>query len=241
MNIDAAKIMSKLVLPSKTMKIKLLGDSITHGVGGSRFSQNGEAIVDEFARNPNGYCWANRFKEFMESSYDCKVTNNACSGTKIESIIKNFDILVDRDDDIVICTIGTNNRHQRHDSGEPKHTKREHMEDFYANICKLHGMFKDAGIDVIFVANIPASAENEKDGDYFWRIFHMNDVRDMYLKASAELGFPLISMYNRFAEYCRNTGVALDDLLADGLHPNDRGYDVMLDIMLDELGLVRCV
>lgn len=240
MNIEAAKIISKVTLPSKTVKIKLLGDSITHGVGGSKFSQNGEPIVREFARNPNGYCWANRFKDFMESSYDSKVTNNACTGTTIEFIIENFDSLVDRDDDIVICTIGTNNRHQYFDRGE-KHTKREHMEEFYGNIRKLHGMFKNAGIDVVFVANIPASAKNEEDGENYWRIFHMNDVRDMYIKASAELGFPLILMYNRFLEYCKNTGTELDDLLADGLHPNNKGYDVMFDIMLDELGLARCV
>ena len=30
-------------------RIKLLGDSITHGVGGDGFSQNGEHIVAEFS------------------------------------------------------------------------------------------------------------------------------------------------------------------------------------------------
>jgi lysophospholipase L1-like esterase len=240
MNIEASRIISKVVLPSKTVKIKLLGDSITHGVGGTGFSQNGEPIVCEFARNPLGYCWANRFRDFIEGSYDCKVTNNACTGTTIEFIIEHFENLVDRDDDIVICTIGTNNRHQYFDNGE-KHTKREHMDAFYNNIRKLYGMFKNIGVDVIFVANIPASAKNEEDGENYWRIFHMNDVRDMYLKASYELGFPLIPMYNRFTEYCVRTGTSIDDLLGDGLHPNDKGYDVMFDIMLDELGLVRCV
>ena len=37
-------------------KIKLLGDSITHGVGGTGYCTNGEVIVDNYARNPNGYC-----------------------------------------------------------------------------------------------------------------------------------------------------------------------------------------
>lgn len=43
-------------------KIKLVGDSITHGQGGTGFAQNGEYIASVFGnkyyRNPNGYCWA---------------------------------------------------------------------------------------------------------------------------------------------------------------------------------------
>lgn len=236
MNKEVAKIMSKVILAERTIRIKLLGDSITHGVGGTGFEQNGEAIVEGFARNKDGYCWAKLFKEHMERQYDCTVTNNACTGTTIEFIIDHFEQLVDVDDDIVICTIGTNNRHQCF-SDVPKHTKREHMEIFYENIIKLYEKFKEVGKDVIFVANIPASAENEKDGEDFWRIFHMNDVNDLYMKASTVCGFPLISMYWSFLEYCELKGITVDSLLADGLHPNDNGYDVMFRLMLKELGI----
>ena len=55
------------VLQSKDhVQIKLLGDSITHGVGGTGFEQNGAHIVEEFSRNPDGYCWAKLFAEFMK-------------------------------------------------------------------------------------------------------------------------------------------------------------------------------
>ena len=66
MNREISKIMSKLVLADKTIHVKLLGDSITHGVGGSRFSQNGEPVVEQFCRNKDGYCWAKMFKDYME-------------------------------------------------------------------------------------------------------------------------------------------------------------------------------
>lgn len=236
MSKEIAKIMSKVILAERTIRIKLLGDSITHGVGGTGFEQNGEAIVEGFARNKDGYCWAKLFKEHMERQYDCIVTNNACTGTTTEFVIENFEQLVDVDDDIVICTIGTNNRHQ-YFSDAPKHTKREHMEIFYENIIKLYDKFKEVGKDVIFVANIPTAAENEKDGEDFWRIFHMNDVNDLYMKASTVCGFPLISMYWSFLEYCELKGITVDSLLADGLHPNDNGYDVMFRLMLKELGI----
>ena len=63
MNTKAASVFSKIILSDKKINIKLLGDSITHGVGGTGFVQNGEPIVAGFARNPDGYCWAKQFKE----------------------------------------------------------------------------------------------------------------------------------------------------------------------------------
>ena len=236
MNKEAAKIFSRVVLSDKTVKIKLLGDSITHGVGGSGFCQDGEGFIEGFARNTSGYCWANSFKTNMEARYNCQVINNACTGTTIEFVIKNFDTLVDDDDDIILCTIGTNNRHQSFKYA-PKHTKEEHMQAFYENVKRLSQMFKTAKKDVIFMANIPASSKNEQDGPDYWRIFHMNDVNDIYLKASFEEGFPLISLYNGFYEYCEREGVSVDSLLGDGLHPNDKGYDVILSIIEKEIGL----
>lgn len=176
--------------------------------------------------------------EMINVLFRFTVINNACTGTKIEFIIDNFEQLVDSDDDIVICTIGTNNRHQYFVDGQ-KLPKREHMENFYGNILKLYNKFKETGKDVIFIANIPASRENEKDGADYWRIFHMNDVNDLYMKASSVCDFPFISLYSKFLEYCELKDVTVDSLLADGLHPNDKGHDVIFRLILKELGIGR--
>lgn len=240
MNSSVSKIINKVVLTEKNINIKLLGDSITQGVGGSGFDQKGQHIVQNFFRNEEGYCWANLFKKHMQRQFNCVVTNNACTGTGIEFIINNFEKLVDKNDDIIICTIGTNNRHQYIANG-PKKTKYEHMESFYNNIIKLYNKFKEAEKDIIFVANIPVSAEKEKDGDNFWRLFHMNDLNDLYMKASVVSGFPFISMYSQFLEYCELKDISVDSLLADGLHPNDKGHEVIFKLMLKELGLGRSI
>lgn len=234
------KVVSKLILPEHTVRIVLLGDSITHGVGGTGFQQNGEPITKGFARNPDGYCWANLFRDYMEAQYDCKVINNACTGTTIEFILDRFEDLVHPEDDIVICTIGTNNRHQYKNAGE-KHTRREHMEQFYGNILKLNEKFREIGVDVIFNANIPAAASNEQDAADYWRLFHMNDVHDLYYKASAVCGFPMISFFTAFMNYCGMKNIPVDDLLADTLHPNNEGHRVMFHLMLQELGLAEKV
>ena len=240
MNIEAAKIFSKVILSDKKIRIKLLGDSITHGVGGTGFKQSGEKIVTGYARNPDGYCWAKQFKEHMESQYNCEVVNNACTGTNIQFIIEKFDFLVDPEDDIILCTIGTNNRHQYFQSGEKK-SKQEYMTAFYNNIKVLYEKFKAAGKEVIFVANIPAAAGNERDGENYWRLFHMCDVSDRYLKASFECGVPFISLYRAFLNYCDMKNIAVGSLLKDTLHPTDEGYDVMFKLIMDELGLARKV
>jgi hypothetical protein len=130
--------------------------------------------------------------------------------------------------------IGTNNRHQYfHDS--LKHTPEEHLDGFYQNIIKLHQRFVDVGKPVIFMAGIPASAENEKDGEDYWRLFHMEDVCTSYKKASEVCGFSLISMYDMFLDYCNIKKINVDSLLRDGLHPNDAGYEVMFSLLKNAL------
>lgn len=226
----AYEILKTKLSSKQNVRIKLLGDSITHGVGGTGFAQNGYSFIDGFARNPDGYCWANKLKKHMEEVFDCSVVVNACTGTNIRFIINNFDVLVDADDDLIICTIGTNDRHIYFDSSS-KPTREELGTQFYENVLKLYSMFNVISKDVIFMANIPASAANEQDGENYWRILHMDDINVIYKKAAEKLGFPLISLYDLFVEYCGANNVSIDSLLCDGLHPNDRGYDVMYDLI----------
>lgn len=230
------EILKDLLLSKHNVHVKLLGDSITHGVGGTGFEQNGVSFIEGFARNPDGYCWANKLKKHMEANYNCTVTNNGCTGTSIEFIINKFDILVDDTDDFIICTIGTNNRAVGFDQG-PKPTREEIGLKFYNNVIKLCNMFRAANKEFVFVANIPAAPANEKDGENFWRILHMDDINAIYKKAAEKLGFHLISLYDLFSNYCESNHIAIESLLNDMLHPNDRGYDVMYDLLLEELHL----
>ena len=184
MNEQVAKTFTDVLFSGKKFRVKLLGDSITHGLGGTGFEQNGEPIAEGFKRNPNGYCWAKQFKEYLESHFPCEVTNNACTGTDIQFILRNFDTLVSPDDDFILCAIGTNNRHQRFETGE-RRTPEEHGKILYDNIGILHQKIKDLGIPVVFVANTPAAAGSEQDGPDFWRILHMPDIVEIYKRAAA--------------------------------------------------------
>lgn len=235
---EAAGLFKRVLTAKKRCRIKLLGDSITHGVGGTGFEQNGEKIVAGFARNPDGFCWAKLLKEHLETHYGCEVVNNACTGTDVGFIRYYFDQLVDEEDDLVFCMIGTNNRHQYCKDG-PKRSKETHFNEFVAELTQLAESFARAGKDVIFMANIPAAACNEADGSVdipYWRILHMCDINEAHKKVAAEHGLPLISLYDRISAYCERESVAIDAFLQeDGLHPNDRGYQVMYSLLLEAL------
>lgn len=216
------------VYDKKKKKIKLLGDSITHGQGGTGFLQDGDTIPcvvgsTTWKTNPNGYCWANNFKKYMEEKFCCTVKNYGCAGLTSGNLITNIHTLIEEDDDIIIIMIGTNDRSSLY----IKDLLRKRIISMYNYITNLLGK------KVIFMASIPASIKNEKSQT----VVHMEDINNIIMGACASLGIEYISIYNDFIDYCENTGVTIDSLLADGLHPNDKGYDVMLNIILKRLGL----
>ena len=42
-------------------------------------------------------------------------------------------------------------------------------------------------------------------------------------------------MYDLFIDHCKQNDIDFESLLADGLHPNDRGYDVMYKLLMKAL------
>ena len=118
-----------------------------------------------------------------------------------------------------------------------KRSREEMSDTFYKNILTLSEKLESAGKRYVLIANIPASAKNEQDTDTYWRILHMNDINDLYKLACAERGFAFISLYDRMNEYLRRTNTDLNEILKDGLHPNDKGYEIMLRLILDALGI----
>ena len=229
-------IFERVLKDKANPKIKLLGDSITHGVGGTGWEQKGNIIVEGWAESPDGYCWANLFRDYMKEKYCATVVNKACTGTTVDFVMDNFSALVDADDDIIVCTIGTNNRHKNFSQGE-KPDREEFLCDFYEKIKKMYSMFKDTGIPTVFVANIPASEQNEMDGNDYWRILHMCDINNSYKRLAEECGAVVLSMYDLFSDYCKKNNISVDDLLCDGLHPNDKGYRVMFDLLVNAFGV----
>jgi len=219
------KIMSKIFDASKTWKIKLIGDSITHGVGGTGFSQDGDIITTLWGstvihKNPNGYCWANLFKSYFESKFTCTVTNNACSGMSTDEAVGNLSTFIADTDDIVICMLGTNNR--------GNHS----TVDFKAQLQTIYDYCASKNIDIIFMASVPSSITNENT-----YVYHMEDINHDIAKVSYNNKLDYVDVYQGLMDYCDLKNVTIDSLLADGIHPNDAGYKVIFSIICKNLGI----
>lgn len=219
-------IISRVFYKDKHTTIKLIGDSITHGMGGEGYQEDGEVIGTffgrEYKRNIHGYCWANLFKEYMEEKFNCEVINNGVSGVSSSVLNQSFDTLVSNTDDIIICMIGTNDRNN------------ETSLTLEANLKEIYRKCKNAGKGIIFMASIPSSVANDAEEG---RVFKMEDINHTIAKVCNSLGVEFINIYQDFLDYCFYTNTSVDSLLADGLHPNNKGYLIMYKIICRNLGI----
>lgn len=209
---------------TKTTKIVLGGDSITHGNGGTGYAQSGDNIITvgstTYKRNPNGHCWANLFKSYIESNYNATVTNNGCTGTHSTWWNTNKGTLIPADTDIFILTIGTNDRNSSAQTGS---TKAETLTNYYNNLTEIVEWCHERGIQIVLCSPIPATAANEGQN----RLAHISDMNAVIQRVASEHNMDYANLYNEMFFYIMDNGLDLEELLPDGLHPGDTMYTAM--------------
>ncbi|MDD3157656.1 GDSL-type esterase/lipase family protein [Anaeromusa sp.] len=151
------------------------------------------------------------------------VQNFGVSGQTTKGIYENRATALASDDDLVLIQIGTNDRNS----------------ESYPEITKafLREIIKQAqvnGSQVLLMSTIPSSvASDTLEG----RLWHVDDLDTLTRQVAKEFSLPFISNYDCFFRYARETGCTIDDLLSDGLHPNDLGYQVIYENICRHLGL----
>lgn len=219
----------RVVKSSKTVRVKLIGDSITAGMGGTGYDDTagggGQLIYGSVYQNVAGHCWANSLKAYWESKFpNVIVTNNGTSGRSSDQLISLWNNIVSSYDDIIICMIGTNDRYM-----PDSRTLSDYM-GYLEQICDLA---TGANQQLILMSCIPASVANDAAA----LNFHIEDVEHAIRYVTAKKHIPFLNLYEKFIEYCGTHGITIDSLLYDGLHPNDAGYDVMFYIISNTLGI----
>lgn len=225
------EIISSITFNKEHSKIKLIGDSITQGVGGTGFEENGDVIVEDWRRNPNGYCWANLFKSYIESKYNATVINNGMKGITSHQIIYYWDDIVDPDDDIIICMIGANDR-TTNDTENVTYSK----EELYNRLNTILGKAKNNGSEIIFMVSPLCKISNETQEGIK---FHMEDVQAVVNKFCIENNLEYISLFNDSVRFFSETSESMDDYYSDGVHPNDKLYLLMYTWISERLGIGR--
>ena len=136
---------------------------------------------------------------------------------------------VTSDDDFVIVMFGTNDRYT-HLSPESTRTK-------LLEICR--SIVNDFGAVPFLMAPPPIAQSQDTTRQDLTYFYHANDVHDAVASVANALGVPYVDNYTALLDYAEMHNISPGDLLADGLHPNDRGYRAIYFNIMRTLGLGR--
>lgn len=221
-------------------KIKLIGDSITEGVGATNHSvpTDNPIIFDDGAGTifrEGCYtckCWANSFRNFIQGSHPTiQFINAGIGGKSAKWANQNKDHWVGDNEDVVFVQLGTNDRQGSTTVGEFETNLTQFLEYVDARSNKM----------VVMTASPTLNDYDEsgvKNPAYY---FDMGEVDKTITKVCTEKGYTHISNYRLLLEHARNTKTPLSKLLQTyqyGSHPVDAGYEAMWRNMQQQLGLI---
>jgi len=63
----------------------------------------------------------------------------------------------------------------------------------------------------------------------------LKDYAEAVRDVAAEQKIPLVDVYEAFLEHGRQKGRSVDQLLSDGVHPNDRGHEIVAQLLVEQI------
>ena len=216
------RIISKKIVSSTAdnpVKIKILGDSIAAGSGGTGYSCTGDIIYGTYKENTNGHCWANSFRDFVQSKFNCICKNWGIGGFKSSDIANNLDKLISSDDDIILCAIGANNCYIANG-----------VEIFKNDIRTIYNYVKNLNKEIVFIGTIQTQVAESCT-------IKMEDIDNALMEVCTDLCIDFIPMYNLFNNFIITSGSPKDIFYANTEHPNNNGYDVMFNLITNYMKL----
>lgn len=217
-------------LADKKNVIYLIGDSVVEGFGGTNY--NGGSVTDHsdeeipnnvkpWYRNTDGTCWANSLKKYVEFNYpNTTVINNGIGGFTVPQLYSNFDTLVGDDATAVIIGIGINNRNTT--------DKKKDITDALVNIV-WKALKRGLKCVVLTPTLIKTGTVVDKNNDA---------TVNAYVRNAIALGNAhFIDVHSEMLAYMNLNNISLDSIMYNDLHPNDRGYEIIYNIILKNLGL----
>ena len=218
---DIRMISKKIIssTPDSPIRIKIIGDSIAAGSGGTGYSCTGDVIYGTYKENTNGHCWANSFRDFVKSKFNCICKNWGIGGFKSSDIANNLDKLISSDDDIILCAIGANNCYISNG-----------IEIFKNDIKTIYNYVKNLNKEIVFIGTIQTQVAESCS-------IKMEDIDNALMEVCTDLCIDFIPMYNLFNNFIVTSGCPKDIFYANTEHPNNNGYDVMFHLITSYMKL----
>lgn len=153
------------------------------------------------------------------------VVNNGCSGINSTQLRAHLTELIEKDDDVILLMIGTNNR--KLPNG---------MVVLFHDLIDIMKRLKAMNKKVILMMANPVTSE---DDHYVNRLFKQEDVNEVLKKVAMQSNVTFINYYEYIHRYMNQTGESIESLMihGDGLHPTDKVHKLMFKHLIELLEL----
>lgn len=197
------------------MKIFCFGDSITYG---------------------GSYCWASQLRRYMEEKGkkdSANVYNLGVKGDSSRELLNRFENEIDvrepEEDSLIVFQIGINDSQWI----KTKNNNRVQLEEFRQNLEKIWFKARQRTENIIFLGLTPV-VESEVDpvdwnSNKAYRTKEVRKYEDELFRFCQQKDLKFIELYDLFLENGYN------ELLKDGIHPNERGHEKIFEAVKKEI------
>jgi lysophospholipase L1-like esterase len=225
-------------------KIKLIGDSITAGVGDIGYYsgstreivfRNGSMVYETGTDWDVFPSWANLFRKFITNKYPTiDFFNAGVGGISTKEVVDTFlTDLVDENEDVVFVMLGTNDR------------SLTTLEEYEMNISYLLDYINQRSNLMIVMSATPSLSDfsDETYTDYaVGRQFGAREIDNVVTEVCSKNNYIHISNYRGLLDYASKRNVKISELLEEtGSHPKRRGHAVVWQNIQQRLGFANDV
>ncbi|MFS0776261.1 SGNH/GDSL hydrolase family protein [Neobacillus sp. 3P2-tot-E-2] len=198
----------------ETLTLSVLGSSVTAGDGSSTKDRS--------------HSWAKMLSNYL-SSIDginrVSLVNNGYSGYSTSRLLKDnkLDEVIKSKPDIVIFELCLINNHSQSVS----------LDQTYQDIDTIISKLKESLPDSLIVLQTANSIENDKP-NYGLRLTY-DDYNESVKSYVQSKGWNFISTYEEFKGVVTEKNLNYKDILSDGIHPNDQGYEIWFNNLKNDV------
>jgi lysophospholipase L1-like esterase len=181
--------------------------------------------------------------ELPHYGIDATVINSGVGGNNTNEAMLRFQTDVrDHDPDLVIIQFGINDSMWNLWESPPATGPEVDLATYTANIATMTQTLKADGARVVLMTPNPMRWNDLLKSYYGAAPYDPNDPMGLnatitpYCQAVRDVAtaqsVPLVDVYNLFVAYDQVAGQSMDNLLLDGMHPNDQAHQMIADALI---------